>query len=779
MSIFTTLISELEDYNFDSLIEHERLIQEGYKFHYILDADLIGNYCFPYSLQEGEVRRKGRNISTEYISDEQVTLHLLFHFPIQVQHEFLFEGYVQELGGMINRARKEALNDPSFKTIMANQLNELLSKIRINQQEDKLNVDDNTNFIEEYFSKIISTVLLRIDGLKKIKMLLENDLFTYETMDLDDELLENACDFEKGDERREKIIKSIYSHVFRRGTSKVSDRDKSIDARVIERTLSINNFIQKYGEGKGKKNVFLLAVDAPLTQRVFDFIKSSQILEYPIIDGGKINLYRTTQEYFAYILCCVYNEDNTVNHQQTIENLRSLKTANNLVKKGTHSLKVLEPQSIIFDNYKRLLTTFGNLSILRSFDAIYNSIKSDLEDGSVIEIKMFLDEIKREEASLLQHVIRTHEQMLDNIVNEAKFNEIFLTGMNIMDRVGFEFEILKGGDSIAGSYQHLPVFFRFSKIPGSSVYNDDLLKISMPILQRKIAGNDILMNDIRQLLQRLHRIKSRSKYPLEEKLIKTLLYLILPVSHNTQQLSPNEKRANDMAAYHWLKKIAEDNEDMGPLFSEFLYIKCWVARRVGLFPEAKEIALKGIKDFPKDPRFYHGLFLAEYCIYFDMQEQYKIPDMVDDLITNAVSAFQLYPAFIDEFYDNAYHDDLNERIEDCFNNNLCYLYTERAYLLYHEKKSKEALGTLDKAREYLGALIVGDYNNETLPEYFDTAAYFYYQESFFRHLNPKQKIQKALDAIDEALLKTTHRDLRDQFDKRRKLIKKREQELIG
>ena len=775
MSIFTTLISELEDDNFDSLIEHERLLQEGYAFHYILDADLIGNYCFPYSLQEGEIRRKGRNITTEYISDEQVTLHLLFHFPINVKHEFLFEGYVQELGGMINKVRKAALEDPSFKTIIGNQLDNLLPKIKLSHEEAEAErMAGNTNVAEEYFSKIISTVLLRIDGLKKIRMLLENEFFTYETMDLEDELLENACDFEKGDEQRENIIKSIYSHVFRRSTSKVSDRDKSVDANIIERTLSINNFIQKNGQGKSKKNVFLLAVDAPLTQKVFDFIKSSQILEYPNIDGRKVNLYRTTQEYFAYITCCVYNEDRTVNHQQTIENLKNLRTANKLVKKGANSLIALDAQSVIYDNYNNLLTTFGNLGILRNFDAIYNSIKGDLGDGRIIKIKQFLDEIKREETNLLQHVIRTHEQMLDNVVHEAKFNEIFLNGMSIMNRDGFDFDISKGADSVEGSYQHLPVFFKFSKIPGSGTYNDDLLKITLPILQRKVAGNDLLMDDIRKLLNRLHHIKSRSKYPLEEKLIKTLLFLILPISFNGQQLSPEEKLANDMAAYHWLKKIADYKEDMGLLLSEFRYIRCWVARRVNYFDEARGIALEGIRDFPEDPRFYHGLLLADYCLYLDMKETFRTVGMVNEMIGNGLKAHRRYPAFIGEFYDNQYQNELNNRIGDCFNNNFCFLYTEKAYLLYREIKPAHALEALQTARQYLAALQMEEGNNEVLPEYFDTAAYFFYQESFHPELDPVQKIQDALDAIDKALLKTTQRGLRDAYDKRRKLITERE-----
>lgn len=775
-NIFTTLISELKDDNFESLIKHEKLLQQGWKFHYILDADLIGNYCFPDGMKEGDKRREKRKLSREYISDEQVTLHSFFYFPIQAQYEMLLEGYVQELGAMINRARIEALQDSSVNTIITSQLNDLVVKLREHRNaEGETRTRESTNVVEEFFIKIIATVLLRINGLKKTRMLIDSNRFTYETMELEDELLQDACDFEKGDEKREEIIRSLYVDL-KPVSSAAGSKDRSKDANAIERTLSINNYIQQRGNGEEKKNLFLLAVDSPRMQDVFDHLKRHDVLPYPVIGGVRYNLYRTTQEYFAYTICCVYNSDKSVDHDKTIENLRNLREANMLFKKGASTGLTPDSHSAIFDNYNNLLTAFGNLSTLRSFDSLYDSIKADLDDGKIKEIKTFLEEIKREEANLLQHVIRTHAQMLDDILHEAKFNEIFLRGIDIMEKEGSQFDISKGADCVEGSYQHLPIFFKFARIEGSESYGEDILNITLPVLQIKPSGDE-LFEGMKQLLSRLYRIKSRGRYPLEEKLIKALLYLILPVSDHRESISAEAKKANDVEAYHWLNKIAA-GKDMGPLSSEFLYIRCWVARRVGKFEKACELARRGIKEFGKDPRFYHGLMLAEYCLLMEPRPEYRDVGLLDHILEQAGIAFELYPGFIRECYDPGLQTDIMARLEDCFYNNFCYFLTEKAILLYQHKKARESVDCLKKARHYLEVLRLNGRFREKLPEYYDTAAHLEYQESFYPGVFDAQKsILAALDSIDGALLLTTQREARAEYEKEKAKIEKRLGEL--
>lgn len=791
-TIFTTLLSEMEDDNFNSLIDYQTLLQSGWKFYYIIDADLIGNYCFPEGFgdaaDENSMRRKGRHISPEYIFDEQVTLHSLFNLPIQVEKEMLLQAYVNELRGMIHKAGIMA-SRPPVSTAISNQLNSLLTRLKAQTKNEPVNTD----LIEEHFIQIIAAVLMRIDGLKKYNDLLDNGRFTYESMDLNNELLENACDFEKGSEQNERIIKSIHIDILKTGMTK----SKIADVNAIDRTIGINNFIQQWGKGKERKHIFLFAVDAPTPQRVMDFIKKSNILPYPTFDGFRINLYRTTQEYFAYIICCVQNEDKTINHEKTLTNLRNLKEASRQYKRTKEMLAReaayagQEPLALpqgsqgeyaeIFNSYDRHMSALQNTGLGRSFDSIHKSIKKNLKDGTIADIKDYLDGIQREEKTMLQRIIRTHDEILDNILHEANFNRIFVDGIEILRKGNMELDFSKGADGVEGSYQHLPMFFAFEG-NNSTKNNQDFLQITLLILQRKITPGSTLFEDLQQLLAQLHDrlflIKSRSKYPLEEKLLKTLLYLILPMSGQGPLMSSRDKQSNDTEAYHWLNKIEGTAEDMGYLYREFLYLQCWVARRVGDFDGAKIIAVKGIELYKDDPRFYHGLFLAEYCHFLTGKPKEKQLERINFILEHTEHADARYPLFIEKHYDSQIAINLKARLRDCFGNNFCYFLTEKAKLLAEIKAIPEAIESLEQAEQRLGKMMQKGHFLEPLAEYYDTAANLYWAQSYYPDkYDIKEKAEAALNYIDQAVILAPRREIRIEYETKKHNIAIRHQEV--
>jgi len=362
------------------------------------------------------------------------------------------------------------------------------------------------------------------------------------------------------------------------------------------------------------------------------------------------------------------------------------------------------------------------------------------------------------------------------LLHEAKFNKTFIHGVEIL-RKGFDFDISKGSDIVEGSYQHLPVFFRFLKIKGSEMYNDHVIKITMMVLQRRITRANGLFSEMQQLLPRLYKIKSKGKYPLEEKLIKTLLYLILPVSSPDELLTPDQKKANDLEAHHWLSKIESVSDDMGELYSEFLYIRCWVARRVGLVAEAKQVALKGIALFENDPRFYHGLMLADYCTFLDTKINERTIADIDAMLDSAEKAYQRYIPFIDKYYHNPYKDEIVAKLNDCFNNNFCYLFTEKAKILYHKKAIAASIPFIEHALASLDKMRPGKDFRERLSEYYDTAANLYYLQSYYTDLyNPQERLSEALSSINNALLLTTRRDIMSEYEKEKEKIKRRQED---
>src|SRR5690606_3053930 len=98
--------------------------------------------------------------------------------------------------------------------------------------------------------------------------------------------------------------------------------------------------------------------------------------------------------------------------------------------------------------------------------------------------------------------------------------------------------------------------------------------------------------------------------------IKAYIYLILP------RTSPGDD--NNKVSLDWVKSILQREKDsMDPdLRSEFKYLAVWAARRARLYEDSLSFAQQEIARLEKENkrdaklgRFYHGRFLANYCLY--------------------------------------------------------------------------------------------------------------------------------------------------------------------
>ncbi|HEX3935796.1 MAG TPA: hypothetical protein VHW43_14035, partial [Puia sp.] len=438
--MFSTLLRGLSDANYDSLIEQETLFDQGWSVYYTIDADLLGNYCFPYGFNPAEQRRRNRQIGRDYIADEQIVLHTFFYFTEENSQKIVFGPYIGELQDMIKKAEwfsrrpgdknEPAGAEPYFTGILAG----------IKEQKGD-------NFLGEvlsnYFSEIISNIIARMDGIVKLQNLIKAAAVIFYSDDFNSPLVEDAFDIETGEDDTTNQIMGLYSRLLK-GMDPGESRKR--DANAIDRTIRINNYIREFGKGPEKKTVLLYAFDAPLTLQVMNIIQKNDLYGYPAIGGRKISLYRTTQEQFAFLVCRELYPDGTLNREKTIEKIRLLKSKNEVIKNESQQTEDLLNNKVqneavfaadyqaMLENYNLLRNQFENAGLLKNFDDIYESVKSHLNGKSLMDVKAILTDFKARESRLITDLIENQGRLLDTLALEAIFNGSFIRGVKMIQR---------------------------------------------------------------------------------------------------------------------------------------------------------------------------------------------------------------------------------------------------------------------------------------------------------------------------------------------------------
>lgn len=784
---FETLLANLKNSDYDSLISHERLRASGWKIHFVIDASIVNNYCFPTGIfLNHSTRLNDRKFTNEYLADEQATLHSLFYLTEPNNKPIIFDQYLPELRALINLARNTALYNSQL-----NQIDFFLDNSFSLSPTTELNEEKIVELVKENFSQIIATVLSRMDGLNKLLSLFKDKVFIFDSTDLNNQFLQDACDLVRGNVDTRTFILQLYRSLFSLEKFQKRESAKERDSWVIDRIIGLNNFIQKWGKGKDQKHLFILISDSPATKRVLDELCFSEIIEYPRIEGKKINLYRTTEQFFAHLICRKYNKKQELSSRDTINNLSILREKSfsinskfnqtqsylqkNISLSHSRELLYVEEYRDIFSNYREIRGAYENVGLFQSFNSFYNNLIGQINTETKFrDIKRLLDTIKKQIDVISNELANVQNIILDDLETEAEFNSIFIMSIETIKNELNNFDLSKGGDPIEGSYQHLPVFLHFSDGDERKEYHEIILKLTRMILERKINESKLIFIEFDALLRKLYTIKSKVQSPTEEKLIKSFISLILPpidsYEHN------EEYDVTDMKAYKWLRDVEKRNTEP-TLESEILYMLCWTARRTKDYISSEQFAKRGIKKFPKDPRFFHGYALALYGEKEDIEKE-TVSD-VNEIIENLQKAYKLYPDFLKDSYSSADCVLFLNKVDQCFDNNFCFFYTEIAHLLFLKKQPQEqSLSYIKLAEINLNRLRVGGGFIEELAEYYDTEAYFYFVQSLLKkYFNPLQKVLAAKKSIDTAIQLTSDRRLITKYEKRKRVIETRLSEL--
>ncbi|MEO6977027.1 MAG: hypothetical protein ABI113_01575, partial [Mucilaginibacter sp.] len=759
-----TLLKGLRDEDFDSLIKQEKFRSQGYTIHFVVDAGLIYNYCFPEAFEKSKtsLERRKKLAIPEYAANEQVTLHSIFFLNKGKERVVFFDQYIPELDGVIEQA-------VTYKAYTGTVLNSV-----------EFTLTDPKELAFDSFSKIFANLLLHVNGLRKISNLLASKALIIEPKELENDFIAKTLVLNKGTQETTDKVKDLLSQML----NEELFESKKRDAVVFDRVISINNFIQKFGDLEERKHVFILLTDSSVMRRLgHRLTKIPEYINYPTIHSEYIELTRSVQQYFAYLISIVYKESGEVDHQKTIENLYLLKdysreiqnrffvTEQIIQKKNSDTIINLltsEKYGKVFDNYKTIRDEFENSGLLRSFDGLYKSIKPTLKDKKFNLIRAFFEAIENDIEQLNKELGEKHRILLKRLLNEAIFNTTFINGIEQISKSGVNFILKKGEDLIEGSYQHLPIFLTFSKIKKLQLHTFNFLAL---ILTKKTEESKGIVYELDEILNLLVEANSNGDWPIEVKLLKAFIFILLP--SEDESLATSYKKSievidNNAFALEWLEGIYQRTKiDDSELSADLLYLLCWTARRVKDYKKALSYANIGIKVFSDDPRFYHGKFLADYCIYQSAQR--ASGELIDEMLKNLKLSVNFYTSFISNHYiqfDSVVL--LYDKLIDTFNNNFCYCLVLKASYLASSQTENDVnliVALLTQARNHLKALKLenGAFKDE-LAEYYDTESHLEYIEAdYLKGKHRVKKLHNAQLAISQAIKLSTHEGLKNKY----------------
>lgn len=745
------LLKELDQEDYRSLIQQVEFAEKGYNIQFIIDSDLIGNYCYPFGLNpETKYGARAEKIKDiEYLSDEQITLHSLFY--LSSNKILLLDQYFDELEGMLYKATK--IGKQKIKSIDLN-----FGVFKFSKNSELLEI------LYDSFANMFTKALLHIDGLKKVSNLLNGKKVLLDADNLTNSVnkeVVTACQpqIDKVDN-----IKSVMRRFIGKNNELFFSRNR--DAEILSRILCFNEIAKT----KKLRNIYILLSDTEILKNTLKTIKDGEsILQYPIIDRQKIDFYRNVSQSFAYTICLSYN-GNKIDYKKTIYNLKTLQETSRIVNEKLNSTaKILESNSFeltsnkIYDNYHRLRNEYENSGLLKSFNPLFNSIKADLKGKEITDVVKIFDDFQKEGQRHITNISNTNIALLRKLKNLAHFNTSFIYGIDRIKESNDTFDISKGSDYIEGTFHHLPIYLTFKK--SSNKYEKHFLKLVEIIFSRNLSRSRDIIIELNELISIMNSSKFNDLEKSEINLIKAFIFMILP-----SQNKKNGIKENDILAASWLSDliINEDNEE---LFADKLYLQIWAERRIKNFSKSVNHAKKAIKLFPEDPRFYHGLFLSQYCMSEDRQNSDN--KLLNDLLKNLDKADELYIEFALKNYEKtSYLIDAFDSFDQSYINSKCYCRALIAYnLLKNDKNTfiemlKDIREDFDELKDEEGKFFF------ELTEYYDTEAFIEYLESYYVD-NKSEKLDYAEKAITKAIKQTTNDNLKIKYIKKLKVIEER------
>lgn len=631
-------LNEIDTTDIDLLIRDIQLMKDGYEILYITDAGDVIDYAFPYGIKFNLMHN--RSMSADEIGDNLIA----FEYILEKQPVIMAE-YKNEL--VLNRNGIKLKGDENLKKD--------LFTATINNYDR----DDFHKALERSATFLLGTALVQGSMVEVFDDVFQNKLL-FNRVEMDDQQDERTINqwfsnIEKSNWSiatfKSWVQNKMQSEAAKRAKRKgeqVPDEDFTIGAKelqefrstltdliALDRLCRINQKIQDEKDINGKY-IFLYYSGAKKSRQIFALPEVQERL--PNINGHqRYDLLRMPKHTFLLFLIQDQNLDKMLDFLRELRFVvdRKASVSSNLVQFADQGFRDIIEE---INKRRREFLEHDQISIQikkhRKFEAKVRTKMEELQgiDDRARYAKVYQDLL--DGAQLAMGKISILQSDLSYLLQGKLLDMVKLI---TEDR---SFHITKGMDLIKGNYHHLPILLFYSHKSGeiiTSHYEVYLKIIDHITIPPKLKGEKLqeFTASIKKLYVDAEREKNRQD-DFHEILYKGFLYLIIESAKN---VTDDALRRADLF-YEILKQSRSQRDQLGP---DYLYMLAWLSRRIKEFTESRRFCELGMKEYPEDPRFYHGkcLYLYNVTHIENSLEPASRPDL-DNIIHHAEMAIRLY-----------------------------------------------------------------------------------------------------------------------------------------
>ncbi|TAE26018.1 MAG: hypothetical protein EAZ91_18410 [Cytophagales bacterium] len=251
-------------------------------------------------------------------------------------------------------------------------------------------------------------------------------------------------------------------------------------------------------------------------------------------------------------------------------------------------LKQINEFRELFEQLQQAGGRFGRLSTL------YNNLVAERADRS-------------------EELEKSSKGILSTINFELEFKEHYLQWLESRASKTPNFIIQRGKDPVFGTAHHLPLLFENGGNQKEliSQITQRYIRDEVEALKSKANAADLDAN-IEDLIkkQTTESFAHQGKPEPEDILVRSLLNLIIPFDRTKKKSYTPEEMVIQVAKKQ-IDLIAFEGDVL--LLGDYYYLLCWACRRDKQYERSRKYAELGKQLNENDPRFWHGLFLYNYC----------------------------------------------------------------------------------------------------------------------------------------------------------------------
>ncbi|HTN45531.1 MAG TPA: hypothetical protein VL098_04235 [Flavipsychrobacter sp.] len=636
------IFNDLTVADFELLIEDLKMKQKGIIIHYIVDAHDVLEYCFPYGISFQKEKK-----SLDRVGDEQLAYYYLFF----QNHPILLDEYRVELDS--NHLRASSGKGPylleqflkKYRTLEKKQKEELLEEIQ-NNSSFLVSAAIYASGPQKFYEKLLKESLLASEDSPRSNLPDGEEIF---------QLFGDAKPTDEStkwfntwyDSNFQKFVGLPQSKIFEE--MQKTHRDLMAIERVVNANLQIRNF-----QNIANKHVFLYFSSAEKSNEFFNESKILKEADANFVEAfnkqrdsneGKPTSILRKQKH-AYLLFLSQPDrkeiaDNESFFKQWIDNLNKIWEFKQQIDVASHTSQNIQ-------DFKEWRDT--NLSYAKELEnelvakqAYGSKIHETYQKGKEIalayleqrnyeDLRSYLELQFQEYAATAERpniLERGRSMLLTSFSLQSKFSDI----LHFLNQEK-DLRVLPGNDFIIGSYHILPtlLYYRYSNENISSKIPVRILELIYGISSYigmsqngKQTKTIEIINDIKNYLNT--RGTHQSDYLHQTKLINLFLLQIAPFDEVSRS-KVSKQSVNFINDYYNLfdkmisvpffkqdikEWIIQKSDESVFQEIEILYVKAWFERRCELYDASINTCNKGLLLRGHDPRFMHGICLAEYC----------------------------------------------------------------------------------------------------------------------------------------------------------------------